>query len=220
MSPSELRELILREIDRDPDAELLLDSPDEVRIFDVEYGREISFFVRPRTRDELRGVVHAGPAVERASEAVDAVAGVLARLDPTTLLNLRHVLILADASDARALCDELSLDEELLPDALLDETDGGEERLSPDCVGVHWFYESAAVVNADAIRRDVAELCADGILDPEYETRAGFWTTLLHEIRHDQVDGCPYELPWLRDEDAAEDAVERWARDEFERLRL
>lgn len=219
MSPNDLHDLIISEISEDPDAELLLDSPDEIRVLDLKYDREVSFFVRPRTRDELRRVVHAGPTVEDAERVVDAVADVLAQLDPETLLHLRHVLILATASDVATLCGELELDEELLPDALMDENEDGTTRLSPDCVGVHWFHESAAIVNVDAIRRCVAELCADGILDPASETRAGFWTTLLHEIRHDQVDGCPYDLPLIHDGDEAETAVEAWARDRFEHLR-
>ena len=82
------------------------------------------------------------------------------------------------------------------------------------------FYASIAIVNVHAIQKTTEELCVAEPWLVKREAEIGFWTTLLHEIRHNQVDGCPYPLPWIHDGDEDEDHVEDWCREAFERLGL
>lgn len=215
-----LRPLVLHEIRSDPDAELLSVSRSHVLMFDLQTGRELRFRVRPHTPESLARRIKFAPGACPADKWPGyrrAVARALLRLPPEVLLNLNDVYVIGAADDLAYLAGKYGLDEECMPGKLLDED--GPSGLNPDFLGLHWWAESSVFVNVAAIKATAEDICGGpDAPDLASETDIGFWTTLLHELRHLQMDDCPYDFPWLKDADASEAGVEAWALDTYETL--
>lgn len=216
---------LAEEIERDPNAERVecsVSTPGAISMFDAEFGREITFHTE--FRENFSSYIKIGPDAKRTGMVpkITAIRNVLSKLDYAErfLMGLNKIFIVATPEDLRGLCDDADVDDELIPEGLFGEDDGGNETLNPELVGLHWFEQSIVVVNVFAIARATEELFPAGSPAFDATLKEGFWVTLLHEVRHNQVDNCPYELPWIRDEDASEDAVESWARATYERLRI
>lgn len=216
------KEELLKSISEDSEMDLVADHGDEVIAFDTAFGKDIVFRVAPYTRTELIEKVQFGKSLT--TDALDewraAVADVLLKMEPELLFTLRYILFVGAAEDMPELCSRCGLDPYFIADEMF--SNGGQE-LSMDVVGISWFYASSVCINVAAMKACVQSQVECGDIqdwEAQDELEAGVWTTLLHELRHQQVDGCPYEVPWICDADLSEEAVEAWAREMYANLSL
>jgi len=212
-----IRNEILNSIAEDDCAELVKCTPTNIHIFDDQFGRFVDFRIRPHTRTSLKKMVFFAPDFQRGKIGYwrDRIVDILLKLDPLVLMNVKKILIIKSAQGMLSLCERLGLDTEMIPEALFDEND----ELCLDCLGISWHYESTAVVNVAGIEAASEEICGSrDAYDYQDEVEIGFWTTLLHEIRHGQMDYCPYEVEWISDRDSTEQRVEEWALHTYEKL--
>ena len=90
--------------------------------------------------------------------------------------------------------------------------------LNPDVIGTTWIHESAVIINIDGIESAAKDVTRDMPGMYLKERDVGFWVTLIHELRHIQVECLPWDVPWLDESDGTEQAVEEWAIQMFETL--
>lgn len=217
LSSTEWRRTIISQIEADPEAELLKATHTSVEAYDGHDGRYVTFRLARHTAATLTRRLFIGENLlknRNPHKTRFEIAIVLCRLDPVVLMNLKRIFIIDRLSDIRDICAKYGYEDEDLPDALWDEC----ENLNDDALGVSWFQESSVFVNMAAIRKAACEIWPDDADMAENEITIGFWTTLLHELRHMQLDCCPYDFPWLEDADDSESGVEEWCRLMYEHL--
>lgn len=194
---------------------MLCADKDDTIIYDVASGRELRFRLAPHTEKTIREILHIGRSVNMKPEDTDILIGHLIALEPELLMNLRGIIIAETMADIVDICKSLDILEEEIPDKLKGDNPSG---LTDNVIGLQWYVQSMVVLNLHAMKKTADELCEDGVLNYDTEMRVGFWVTLLHEMRHNQIDACVYEVPWLKQSDALEDNVEAWAREKYESL--
>ena len=219
MTGPKLKSYLLDQIAHDEEAELLESKePGCVVAYDYQYSRRIRFYTRLRTLKAFKQIIHTGPSITLTDDQKTEIAKVLTKLGRDVTLNLAGIFILKTPDDMYEICQQLELDDELIPDNLFDENNAGNEILNPELVGMHWFQESIVLINIQAMQTATEAFYEHGSWEYNRELETGFWTTLIHEVRHNQMDSTPYELPWLQDNATTEESVENWARAKYEEL--
>lgn len=210
-----IREEILRSIDEDRQIELLKQTKDYIHTYDNEDGRYISYRITPHTVSSLAKRIYFGKSMRRhLCKAAKRVAGELLKLPSETLMTINRIFIVKTEADIYEICEKFGYDEYEIPDKLW----GCDRDLAEDVLGVYWFQENSVFVNMHAVNVVVEELCEDMPWDTTHEITYAFWTTLFHELRHEEVDGQPFEFPWLEGADHSEKGVEAWAQEWYEKI--
>lgn len=215
------KETLLKTIAEDEHAELLdSDSEDEVCIYDMDWGKYIIFHLTNYSSSDLLPKIHFGASLSGKCDIDKArltVAKVMATLPREVLMTLSYVFFVSTISDMEQLVAQLDIEDEI-PDALYGDDDEDGNALSTELIGLSWFIQNSVIINIDAIKKTNHELWADMPAYEQEELEKGVWTTLLHELRHQQLDCCPYEMAWLSESETSEEAVEQWGRRMYERL--
>lgn len=210
---------LIKTIEEDPCAELLEARAEcEVMMYDDDCAKYITFHLAPYSYLELLSKIHFGTSLNKVcnvGEASLVIAKALVELPKEVLMTLNNIFIVSTVEDMEMLINDLGIDEDM-PENLYG--DGDEGFLTGDVVGLCWFSQNSVIVNVHAIKVLTHEIWA-GM--EEYEPREmgiGFWTTLFHELRHQQMDCCPYEMAWTNESEASENAAEEWGRRAYERF--
>lgn len=214
MNWAEERRNILATIRDDEHIEILRDDPNDMSVYDIPSAREIRFRLKPHTQRSIQEMLYLGESVKISKKDVHELVRQVARLEPELLMSLRGIIIINNYRDMVRICDAIGTDEETIPGKL--SSDDDPEKLTDKLVGLQWRFESMVIINLHAIRKTANELVETTGANYHTEMRVGFWTTMLHEIRHNQINACIYEVPWLDKSDDREDAVETWARRKYE----
>lgn len=209
------RKEILSSINEDGDAELLKRTKNYIHIYDNADGRYISYRTVPHTVNSLARRIYLGGSMRKhMRKAAKLIAGELLKLPSETLMTINHIFIVNTTTDIHEICEKFGYEEWEIPDKLW----GDGEDLTEDFLGVFWFQENSVFINIHAIEAAAEEMCEDWSWNVREEITIGFWTTLFHELRHEELDGQPFEFPWLEDVDYGEDGVEAWAREWYEKI--
>ncbi len=213
---SRLSDFIRKEIEEDPNMTLLWADGNFTAAYDAIDAKEVEFYIQPATEETLQNRLHFGSSFKEEDVAhyKKSILKVLSHMDEEVFFNLRHILIIQSEADLNSLCDIYELDKEDIPDAFFDQ-DG---NYAPNFLGITWHLASSVIINVPAITKAVDEFCDDGILDVTSEREICFWQTIFHELRHQQANSFPYEVSWLCDGDEYENAVEKWAVEQYERV--
>lgn len=205
---------LVRTIWDDDNAYVIQKGTDELLVEDMLREQRLSYRITPHTRESLDAIVHAGPDVALDEEKRAAIVDRLLRLPQEVLISIRHVILVRNYEDLAAVIKECGLNDETIPDLILED----EDVLSDETIGATWVHESAVVINIHAIELAAKEVTEDrpGLYHKERDI--GFWVTLLHELKHIQVECMPYTVPWINETDKDERAVEDWAIRTFEEL--
>lgn len=213
------KETLIKTIEEDPCAELLeAKVEDEVAMYDDESGKYITFHLTPYSYLELLDRIHFGASLSEqcnTDAARLAIAKVLVALPKEVLMTLAHIFIVSTEGDMEALTNDLYIDEEM-PESLYGDNDDG--FLTESLVGLCWFAQNSVIVNVHAIKVVAHDVWAGLEGYEQGEVEIGFWTTLFHELRHQQMDCCPYEMAWTDEAEENESAVEDWGRRTYERF--
>ena len=212
------REVILRSINEDGQIELLKQTKNYVHTYDNEDGRYISYRITPYTVNSLSRHIYLGKSMQKKymRNLKKLTAGELLKLPSETLMTINRIFIVDTEADIYEICEKFGYEEWEIPDKLW----GDDEDLAEDSLGVFWFQENSVFINMHAIKVVAEEVCEDRLWDIGKEIMIGFFTTLFHELRHEELDGQPFEFPWLEGADHSEKGVEAWAREWHERLFL
>lgn len=182
---------------------------DAVEFYDKFSDRVLYYRIVPHTRQSLLDLIHAGPDVGITDTEKNFIAQKLLELPPEILFDLKHIILINSKQDAKAILFELEMD---AGDIVRDLFDMSGDDLTDDNIGIQWIRQSAVILNIKAINETAQEL-AEKDKSKNFARRLQdvFWTTLFHEIRHNQINALIYKTPWLDETDAQENAVEQWA---------
>ena len=128
------------------------------------------------------------------------------KMPPEMFLTLNRIIIIRTAEDISAVCSEMDVDEEGFPDCI-DVEDGG-------CLGCKWHMASSIILDFQTIDACLQELQKEVGATDFWEHHAGVVLTLIHELRHLMLDGCPFDIlnPPPSPKDFTEEGVEGWAK--------
>lgn len=212
-----LREVILEEINEDPEMELTSMGTEVISAYDASDAKDVLFYFQPPYPEKLMERIHFGLSFPKgkAVQYTDEIAKRLSYLPMEVFFNLRHIMVVRTEEDLMDLCESVDLDYDDIPDAFFD----ANGDYSPEFLGITWHQASSVIINVQAINKVVDELCSDGVLNQTEEKTICFWQTLIHELRHQQMNSFPYEADWLPENGEYEDEVENWARSMFDELR-
>lgn len=191
------------------------DTGGDVETDDFYEDRRIRYHLVPPTLEWLRSRILWGESITGDLDIwSDAIANALLRIDPTMLICLNRICIIAEESDIEPLCNVMDANIEGFPECM--------EFEDNKILGCKWHLESSVIINITAIKAAVLEMADQSkgfYFDAEHEMKIGFMTTLFHEIRHLGMECNPF-LPedQYSKELCEETAVESWALSTFESL--
>ena len=214
-----------RTIKKSEDAEELIiceESDEDILTDDLteDQLRLINYHMVKPTAEWLRSLVFCGSSCKEEVERdyLDTSIRLLLNVDQNMLVTLRHIIFVASEDDMHEALKALDAEVYEWPECVFfDGDDVGE------CLGCFWRFQSAIIINIAAIRVESAALVEEYEFDDDYWhedeselVTVGVYETLLHELRHLGLDN-----PFLDEDEypiaeAAEDAVEDWAREAYE----
>ena len=195
--------------------QMLCADKDDTIVFDLVTARELRFRLAPHTKESLMEMLHFGDDAGFDDARKTHIIDKILQFPPELMVSCRGIIIAKSYEDLKSVLSSLYIGEDNIPDQILNEDADG---LNENLVGLNWYQESMVIINMDSIEKTAQELVQE-IEQPWREATEidiGFWTTLIHELRHNQIDGMPYEVPWLKNGDEAESAVESWALEFYE----
>lgn len=144
----------------------------------------------------------------------DVLIQYFTKLPSEAFLTLNRVIAIRTAEDILEACEVLGVDEDEFPSCIDPE--------EADYVGCRWHYMNSIILDfhaIDACNQDLAKEYGTEVFS--LNTHEGVVLTAIHEIRHQMLDGCPYDVlsPAPQLEDFEEDGVENWARTQYEKIR-
>lgn len=197
----------------DDNIERICSDEDDTILYDIPTGRELRFRLTPHTAKSAAEILHIGRSCDIDDKEKASIISKIIQLPPELMLNCRGIIIAESYRDLKDCLTDLSIEEDNLTEQLLNED---ADDITDSLVGLHWYQECMVVINMKLIKSTAKELTKDRPWRYKEEAAIGFWTTLLHELRHNQIDAMIYDVPWLKKEDATESAVEAWALDYYE----
>lgn len=171
-----------------------------IEAYDVFNGRDL-VFNRLDKLDFTTLIDFMGTDIDK-SKAI----GVLSKVDPALFMGVGKISIVGTEADYEAVIEEL----------------GENDPLEDECIGKTYFFENHLVVSQMAIDKVVEELIEQGApINPVSERNIGFWTTILHELRHSMQQNPLYEEAFGKMEMLEmEDDAEGFALACYEKLRV
>lgn len=214
MQMAEIKKAISEAV-ADDELEILEKTDTTILVYDKIDGRDICYTGDESINEEwlAERIILPENVAKELNISKEYISSILIEnLDKDYFNTLRAITIFEQESDFKTLADLLDVEE--------DDLSFNKQRFMNDCVGISIWADHVVIVNYSHLKKlsqeDPFNFDEDDI---KVEIERGFWITLLHELRHNLLDGNPY----LSEEkypscESNEDAVEQWAIRKYEKI--
>lgn len=196
--------------------EILSRSSTDILTNDYVEDQEINYHLVPPTAEWLQSRFIWGKSCAADKSWEPIMVKCLLDTDPNMLVTLNRIIVVGSDEDIGPICEEMGVDASEFPDVItFNEMDG------KSAISCCWGERSSVVINMAAIEKANKEICAeDGLETPDFwfEHR-GIIVSLFHSIRFVGLTRNPFlNEETYPDKLAQDDAVEQWARKNYEQL--
>jgi len=196
--------------------EILSEDEKSITVWDnSECGKELTFYFREHnTYRNLAKRVFISPTIPKVYKPFFTkhcvMKTLLEKIDPNCFMTMTALFIVWDDNKDNETDKFRSKLEDLTDDEYAHEIGDG-------LLGITWWERNVCIISASQIIHTVLEMYEEDDYQFKEEVEIGFWTTVIHELRHLLLDTniilpeneYPQEL-------ASEDNVEEYCRKHFE----